>query len=112
VAAKKQKLVYSTRADASVNRSAEPQRAVSVPPAAQTIRVWLDKKRRRGKAVSVARGFQLSPIDMRALQKSLKKLCGAGGTVKGDEIEIQGDHRDKIVTELGRLGYAVKKAGG
>ncbi len=109
---KKRKVVYSTRPDAAVNRPAPPKKVVSAPPAAQTIRVWLDRKRRRGKTVSVARGFQLSAEDMKALQKSLKKLCGAGGTVKGDEIEIQGDHREKIIAELSRLGFKVKRAGG
>ena len=109
---KKRKVVYSTRPDAAVNRPAPSKRVVSAPPSAQTIRVWLDRKRRRGKTVSVARGFQLSAEDMKALQKSLKKLCGAGGTVKGNEIEIQGDHRDKIIAELSKLGYNVKRAGG
>lgn len=109
---KKRKVVYSTRPDAAVNRPAPPKKVVSAPPNTQTIRVWLDKKRRRGKKVSVARGFQLSAEDMKVLQKSLKKLCGAGGTVKGNEIEIQGDHRDKIIAELSKLGYKVKRAGG
>jgi len=42
----------------------------------------------------------------------LKKLCGAGGAVKDGNIEIQGDHRDRLVQELVRRGYEAKRSGG
>jgi translation initiation factor 1 len=32
--------------------------------------------------------------------------------VRDGVIEIQGDHRDAIVAELNKLGWAAKKAGG
>ena len=46
------------------------------------------------------------------LATELKRRCGAGGTVKGGVIEIQGDHRDLLVAELTKRGYTVKRAGG
>jgi translation initiation factor 1 len=46
------------------------------------------------------------------LATRLKKLCGAGGAVKNGVIEIQGDHRDRLVTELCKLGYDAKRSGG
>jgi predicted translation initiation factor SUI1 len=46
------------------------------------------------------------------LATKLKTRLGTGGTVKDGRIEIQGDHRDRIVQELEGLGYRVKRAGG
>ena len=106
---KKPKLVYSTRADAELatDKVKKPTQK-SLPPQQQTIRLRLDKKRRRGKTVTLASGFQLNPKDLKSLTKLLKQSCGAGGTAKADEIEIQGDHRDKIRQKLLALNYKVK----
>jgi translation initiation factor 1 len=51
-------------------------------------------------------------LELDELAARLKKLCGAGGTVKDGRIEIQGDHRDRLVAELCRLGFQAKRAGG
>lgn len=75
----------------------------------QTVRVGVDRKRRAGKAVTVASGFELSLESLNKIAVQLKKRCGAGGTAKGAEIEIQGDHADTVATELSRLGYKVKR---
>lgn len=77
-------------------------------PGKQAIRVVLDRKRRAGKSVTVASGFQHTPEALAVLAQSLKKKCGSGGTVKEGEIEIQGDHLDKVRAELVRLGYRVQ----
>lgn len=106
---KKLNLVYSTRADAELaTGKAKKPTQKSLLPQQQTIRLRLDKKRRRGKTVTLASGFQLSPKDLKSLTKLLKQNCGAGGTAKADEIEIQGDHRDKIRQKLLTLHYNVK----
>jgi len=81
-------------------RDAEPSR--------QTIRVTIDKKRRAGKSVTVASGFAHSPETLATLATTLKKRCGSGGTVKGSEIEVQGEHVETIAGELRKLGYRVK----
>ncbi|MEX2319890.1 MAG: hypothetical protein WD668_00965, partial [Saccharospirillum sp.] len=58
------------------------------------------------------RGISLAEKDLKALAKKLKAKCGTGGTVKDGVIEIQGDQRDLLVTELSQQGYTVKRAGG
>lgn len=76
--------------------------------AKQTIRVTLDRKRRAGKSVTVASGFQHTAESLAALAQTLKKKCGTGGTAKAAEIEIQGDHVERIKAELTKLGYRVR----
>ncbi|HUP62085.1 MAG TPA: stress response translation initiation inhibitor YciH [Thermoanaerobaculia bacterium] len=77
-------------------------------PSQQTIRVAINRKRRAGKIVTVASGFQHTPDSLAKLAATLKKKCGSGGTVKDGEIEIQGDHAARIAEELRKLGYRVK----
>ena len=57
-------------------------------------------------------GLPLADDELARLATRLKKRCGSGGTVRDGVIEIQGDHRDLLVTELDGLGYRVKRAGG
>lgn len=83
--------------------------AVDVEPSKQTIRVAVDRKRRAGKTVTVASGFQHTAESLAKIATALKKRCGAGGAAKGAEIEIQGDHVDTVVTELQKAGYRVKR---
>ena len=75
----------------------------------QTIRVVADRKRRAGKTVTVASGFELTPESLAQLAATLKKKCGAGGTAKESEIEIQGEHVARVAAELEKLGYRVKR---
>jgi translation initiation factor 1 len=79
-------------------------------PSKQTIRVVIDRKRRAGKSVTIASGFQLKTESLSELAGSLKKRCGAGGTAADGEIEIQGDHATRVAAELDRLGYKVRKS--
>jgi translation initiation factor 1 len=76
------------------------------------VRVARETKGRKGKAVTVVTGIPLAEQELQKLATGLKRKCGAGGTVKGHTIEIQGDHRDLLVTELTKRGYPVKRAGG
>ncbi len=76
------------------------------------VRVMLDRKHRGGKTVTVITGVPGSSSELAALAQQLKKLCGSGGTVKDGDIEIQGDHCDKVQARLTGLGYKVKRAGG
>jgi translation initiation factor 1 len=76
------------------------------------VRVGRETAGRSGKGVSVVTGLPLSAQALEALATRLKKLCGAGGAVRDGVIEIQGDHRDRLVQELIKLGYEAKRAGG
>lgn len=87
------------------------------PPAAgggkeARVRVGREVAGRGGKGVSVISGLPLKPSELEELATRLKKLCGAGGAVRGGVIEIQGDHRDRLVSELIKLGYAARRSGG
>ena len=76
------------------------------------IRVGREISGRGGKGVSVISGLPLTGEALEELATRLKKSCGAGGAVKDGTIEIQGDHRDRLVAELGKLGYDAKRSGG
>jgi translation initiation factor 1 len=68
---------------------------------------------RGGKGVTVVSGLPLAGTELEVLAKQLKQRCGSGGKLREDGvIEIQGEHRDRLVVELGKLGYRVKRAGG
>lgn len=82
--------------------------ASDVEPAKQTIRVAVDRKRRAGKTVTVAGGFEHTADSLAKLATALKKRCGSGGTAKDGEIELQGDHVATVAAELRKLGYKVK----
>ena len=96
----------------------DPGRQRTAPPAASPaaaqgkVRVERQVAGRGGKGVSVITGLPLSGEALQELATRLKKLCGAGGAVKDGTIEIQGDHRDRLVTELQKLGYEAKRSGG
>lgn len=88
------------------------RRNEAIPTGDGTVRVARETKGRRGKGVTTLTGIPLTQAKLKALAKQLKRLCGAGGTVKGHVLELQGDHRDTLVAELQRLGYTVKRVGG
>ncbi len=103
-------IVYSTNSSFEYTESNNHD-AFTLPNAEQNLRVFLDRKG-GGKLVSRVNSFVGSADDMEELGKLLKKHCGVGGSVKDDEILIQGDHRDKIVAFLIKQNYKAKKAGG
>ena len=76
------------------------------------VRVQRETKGRKGKGVTVVTGVPLSGDELKKLAKQLKARCGSGGTVKGANIEIQGDHRDTVIPLLEARGWQVKRAGG
>ena len=76
------------------------------------VRIMRDRKQRGGKTVTVITGVPDKGGELATLAQQLKKLCGTGGTVKDGNIEIQGDHCDKIQEKLTSLGYKVKRSGG
>ncbi len=94
----------------AVHKPAAPPRARAAGEL--RIRVGREVAGRGGKGVSVIRGLPLAAPQLEELATRLKRLCGAGGGVRDGAIEIQGEHRDRLVAELARLGYQAKRAGG
>lgn len=76
------------------------------------VRVSRSTAGRKGKGVTVVTGVPLEGKALKDLSKKLKQTCGSGGTVKDGVIEIQGEHRDRLVEELQKEGWMVKKSGG
>jgi len=98
------------------DRPAEPAppRPVPAGPAKKplTAKVGRETAGRRGKGVTTVFDLPLDDDGVRDLAARLKKRCGTGGTAKDGRIEIQGDQRERVVAELEKLGYKVKRAGG
>jgi translation initiation factor 1 len=94
------------------NSDALERPVLELPPNQQNLRVQASRKGRKGKTVTVITGFQAKPETLATLLKQLKTQCGTGGTIKEGEIEIQGDHAQKLVELLTKLGYKAKVSGG
>ena len=77
-----------------------------------TIRIQREVKGRKGKTATVIYGFELDNGKLKQLARELKRRCGTGGSVKGGQVIIQGDHRNTLLTELKKRGFKVKIAGG
>jgi len=83
------------------------QQKARIPPEKQTATLYVEK-RKKGKVVTLVRGLTAVANDLNGLLKKLKNACGAGGTVEGDTVEIQGEHAPRMKKELEQLGYRVK----
>ena len=110
---KPSQLVYST--DPDLRRKIEEEQTfaskadvLNLPPEKQQIKISLQTKGRKGKSVTLIQGFQHDPGVLHELARTLKQFCSAGGTVKGQEIEIQGDKRKVLTERLKQLGYKAK----
>jgi len=105
---KDSRLVYSTETG-RIKKSEAPTRDYDGDG---ILRIRRETSGRKGKGVTTITGFDLTEADLKTMSKKLKQKCSTGGTVKDGIIEIQGDHRDKLKTELEKLGHTVKLAGG
>lgn len=76
------------------------------------VRVGRETQGRKGGGVTVVTGIPLEGKELKNLAKKLKQLCGSGGGLVDGRVEIQGDHRDRIVAELSKRGWTVRKSGG
>ncbi|HXR84533.1 MAG TPA: translation initiation factor [Hanamia sp.] len=91
-------IVYSTAENFNFSKQEETKNYLA--PNEQLLKVVLDKKHRAGKVVSIIKGFSMKDDEIESVAKKLKVFCGSGGSVKDDEIIIQGDHREKILQWL------------
>lgn len=115
---KNSRLVYSTDSGrhcpdcGEVAHTGPCAKQASRPEGDGIVRIKRETKGRKGAGVSLVEGVPLEDKALSALAKRLKQVCGSGGAVKHGVIEIQGDHRDKLKTELEKQGFKVKLAGG
>jgi translation initiation factor 1 len=98
-------VVYSTNPDFKYD-SENGEEQDTLPKEKQQLRISLDKRNRKGKAVTLITGFIGSQDDLEDLGKFLKVKCGVGGSAKDGEIIVQGDFRNKILELLQKEGYA------
>ncbi len=100
-------LVYSTDPGFKIEVQEEP--VATLPKNEQKLKVYLDKKQRAGKIVTLIDGFIGSVNDIEVVARQLKGLCGTGGSVKDGVIIIQGDNKEKIFNSLVKDGYILTK---
>lgn len=98
-------IVYSTNPDYHYKEEGSEEDNTQ-PKEKQLLRISLDKRNRKGKAVTLVTGFIGSDDDLQELGRMLKTKCGVGGSAKEGEIIIQGDHREKVLAILQKEGYA------
>ena len=103
-------LVYSTDGACRCPRRRGASPAARRPRHAGRRLVRVAREKRRNSAVTVVHG--LAPGELEAAGKELKRLCGTGGTAKNGVVELQGDHRDRVVAYFEARGRRVKRAGG
>lgn len=108
---KRVNVVYSTNPDFGYEHE-EDRIEETLPPEEQYLTAYIDRKQRKGKAVTLITGFVGNEEDLKELGKYLKQKCGVGGSAKDGEIIVQGEVRDKVVTLLKERNYNVKKSGG
>jgi translation initiation factor 1 len=104
-------MVYSTNPEYNYGQAGEEPHDI-LTPGDQKLHVSLERKNRKGKAVTLVEGFSGREEDLKELGKELKGKCGTGGTVKEGVIIIQGDFRERIIGLLIEKGYNVKRSGG
>ena len=90
------------------NKSTEP---IKFGANEQNLKISL-KRLPGNRILTVIDGFKGDTLTFDSLSKDLKKACGVGGSVKNNQILIQGNHRQKIINILYKRGFKVKPSGG
>ena len=104
--------VYSTDPDFEYQYNENTEGVEDLPKAQQKLRIHLERLK-GNKEATIVSGFVGTSETLEVLGKLLKTKCCVGGTVKEGEIQLQGNHRDKVLQLLITEGYVnTKKAGG
>ena len=106
-----QNVVYSTNPDFSYEFE-QDEDIQTLAPQQQRLYVSIDRKQRAGKEVTLIEGFVGAEDELKELGKILKSKCGVGGSVKDNEILIQGNFKQKIYDLLRKEGYSQTKQKG
>jgi len=108
---KRVNVVYST--NPNYGYEMEDDNIETIENNQQELKVLIDRKQRKGKSVTLITGFIGAEDDLKILAKELKTKCGVGGSVKDQEIIIQGEFKEKVYQLLLEMGYSqAKKVGG
>ena len=102
-------IVYSTNPNFYI--SSDIAESESIFNDNQNLRVHLDR-RKGGKIVTIIRGYQGPIFELKTLANSLKKKFSVGGSVKNDEILLQGNLREKVLKFLLNNNFNAKPSGG
>jgi len=103
-------LVYSTDGSLPLPQAPKRKGPAGKPALPDDGVVRVVRERRRASAVTLVHG--LDEAELPGFGKELRRLCGTGGTTKNGVIELQGDHRDKVVAYFEERNRRVKRAGG
>lgn len=101
-------IVYSTNPDFAYETESDNE-VETLPKNQQKLRVSVEKKGRGGKTVTVVSGFVGSEDDLKGLGKLLKTKCGVGGSVKDNEVLVQGEFKQRVIDLLKAEGYTQTK---
>jgi translation initiation factor 1 len=101
--------VFSTNPNTNFTENISQE---TLRPQEQYLEAHFSNKGRGGKTVTVIKGFIGTEADLKQLAKMLKTKCGVGGSIKGGDIIIQGNYRDKIMQILKEKNYNIKRVGG
>lgn len=85
----------------------EPLPIERVAPEKQTAKVRVDRRKNK-RLITVVWGLSPEQSDLASLLSELKSACGSGGSLQGDQIELQGDHLDRVQEKLRQIGYKVR----
>ena len=102
------KSLMGTLPDGPENTPAGKEKAPR-PNAAQTVTLYYERKGRGGKeATIIVCPDTMTDDDTAELGAALKKAIGTGGSIRGNEILLQGDRREALRKRLAAMGYRVK----
>jgi len=104
---KREGIVYSTKEDFSYETN-DSEEIITLEPSRQKLKVFIDRKQRKGKSVVIVDGFIGKEEDLESLAKELKTKCGTGGSAKDGQIIIQGEMIEKVKIFLTSQGYKIK----
>ena len=97
-------IIFSTNPQFKFESEKDPVQE-TIKPEAQKLKVRLDTKQRAGKAVTLVEGYAGLENDLEELGKKIKSFCGTGGSVKDNQVIIQGDQREKVLQWLLKNGF-------
>tara|TARA_B100001758_G_C18235235_1_gene517523 strand:- start:90 stop:428 length:339 start_codon:yes stop_codon:yes gene_type:complete len=101
-------IIYST--DPSFNFEYENKECKNIKPEEQLLKVFIDKQR-SGRTTIIIKDFIGSKDELKSLAQYLKRRCSVGGSIKGKDVIIQGNIREKIIDLLIDKGYKYKRIG-